>query len=64
MSEYTTEIITGIITLALAIVGGSMISIRRSKKRSQKVNQSNISIEGDNNKIVGGDDKSSHSTKK
>lgn len=54
MEDNSTKIILGIITIIIALLGGALYS----KKRKNKVKQSNINIEGDKNKIVGGDDNS------
>ncbi len=54
MEENTTKIIIGIIALITALIGGALYS----KKRTNKVTQSNIKIKGKKNKIVGGDNNS------
>lgn len=54
MDNNTTKIILGVIAIIAALIGGSLYS----KKRSNKVKQTNIEIKGDKNKIVGGDDNS------
>ena len=58
MEEHTTEIIIAIIGLLTVIIGGALISIKKSKKRNQKSQQDNITIKGKENKIIGGDDNS------
>lgn len=58
MGENTTQIILGLIALATAIIGGALFTINKSKKRNTKTNQDNISIKGDGNKVIGGDDNS------
>ncbi len=60
MENYTTEIISAIIGLLTLIAGGALISIKKSKKRNQKSHQENIKIEGDGNKVIGGDDNSNN----
>jgi glucose uptake protein GlcU len=57
-NDNTTKIILAIIALVIAIIGGSFISIRRSKNRRNNVRQDNIDVSGDNSKVIGGDDNS------
>ena len=59
--ESTTKIILAVIAFLTFLVSGAIISIKKSKKRSSKNTISNISINGDDNKIVGGDDNSNNS---
>ena len=56
LAKYSTEIILGV--LGAVAVGGSIVAIKKTKQRNNKVNQSNITISGNNGKIVGGDDNS------
>jgi len=56
--ESSTKIIIGIIGLLTVIVTGAFISIKIIRKRNTKNTISNVHISGQNNKIVGGDDKS------
>lgn len=58
MDENNIKIILAIITVIATIVGGALITIKKSKKKTNKVNQENITIKGDKNKVVGGDDNS------
>lgn len=58
MDENYTKIILAVIAVIATIVGGALISIKKSKKRTNKVNQENITIKGNKNKVVGGDDNS------
>jgi hypothetical protein len=58
MEENTANIIVAILTIIGTIVGGALISKRKSKKRKSKSNQKNININGDGNKVLGGDDNS------
>ncbi len=57
--DNTTKIVLAIIGIIAAIIGGSFIAIKISKKRSNNVRQENITING-SGKVVGGDDKSSN----
>jgi LPXTG-motif cell wall-anchored protein len=54
MDDNTTKIILGVIAIITALVGGALYS----KKRRNKVKQTDIKIKGDKNRIVGGDDNS------
>ncbi|AKP50240.1 hypothetical protein [Cyclobacterium amurskyense] len=56
MEGNLSEILSTIIALIIAIIGGSWYSKR--KKKSISNIQKGIKIKGDKNKIVGGDDKS------
>lgn len=57
MDENSTKILIAIIAVIASIIGG--ISFYSKKKRKNySVNQENINITGNDNKIVGGDDKS------
>jgi len=58
MDEQTTKIILAVIAVLTVIVGGSLIAIKKSKKRNTKSHQENITITGDKNKVIGGDDNS------
>lgn len=58
MDENTTKIIIAIVALLTAIISGALISINKSRKRSSKSSQDNIHIQGNDNKVIGGDDKS------
>lgn len=61
MDESTSKIILAIIALIASIIGGVTIySKRKSKNISYDVRQRNINITGNENKIVGGDDKSTN----
>ena len=54
------EIIIAIIGAVGVIAGGSLIAIRRSKRSNNKVDQSGITISGNDGKVVGGDDNSTN----
>lgn len=58
MEENTMKIILAILAIIATIVGGALISIRKTKKRNSKSNQESITINGDGNKVIGGDDNS------
>jgi len=58
MEENYTKIILAVVAVIGAIIGGTLISIKKSKKRTNKANQENITIKGNKNKVVGGDDNS------
>tara|TARA_E500000318_G_C3448263_1_gene167778 strand:+ start:105 stop:287 length:183 start_codon:yes stop_codon:yes gene_type:complete len=58
MEDNTVKVILAILTIIATVVGGALISIRKTKKRNTKSNQENININGDGNKIIGGDDNS------
>lgn len=55
MDENSTKIILAIVAGILAIVGGVTLY---SKTKRKSVNQKNINITGNHNKVVGGNDKS------
>lgn len=56
--KYSTEIIIAVIT---AIAGGCSLLIKKKiKQRNNKVQQSNITINGNNGKVIGGDDNSTN----
>jgi len=56
MEEYV-KITLGIIT-ALIVGGGALFTIRKSRQRKTTVKQDHITIKGNNNKVIGGDDNS------
>jgi len=58
--DNTTKIILAVAAVIAAALGGSLIAIRKSKKRSNTVRQENITISGSHGKVVGGDDKSTN----
>jgi hypothetical protein len=58
MDENTTKIILAIIGIVTILVSGALISIKRIKKRESKNSISNITIKGNRNKLVGGNDNS------
>lgn len=58
MEDNTTKILIAVIALVTAIIGGTLISINKSRKRNTKTNQDNIKIKGNKNKVIGGDDNS------
>ncbi len=53
----STKVLLAIVAVLAALVGGSLVAIKKSKKRSNKVRQENITISG-TGKVVGGDDNS------
>ena len=57
-SENITEIILAGITLLTVILTGAFVSIKKINKSSRKNKFKNIKINGNENKIVGGDDHS------
>lgn len=57
MDENTTKIILAIIALMASTVGGITL-YSKSKNIKYNINQKDIDINGNNNKVVGGDDKS------
>jgi len=60
MDENTTKILLAILAIIATIVGGVTIySNKKSISKKFNVTQKDININGDNNKIVGGDIKSS-----
>ena len=58
MDENNTKITLAIIALIVATVGGALISVNKSRKRTNKVSQENITIKGNKNKVIGADDNS------
>lgn len=59
MDDNTTKIILAIIAILASIVGGvTLYSKSKNKTKRYNINQKDISINGNNNKVVGGDDKS------
>lgn len=61
MDENTTKILLAILAIIATIVGGITIySKKKSKSKKYNVTQKDININGDNNKIVGGDNKYSN----
>ncbi len=58
MEDNTTQIIIAVIALVTAIIGGTLISINKSRKRSTQTKQDKIKIKGNKNKVIGGDDNS------
>ncbi len=54
MEDNITKIIIGILTLITAIIGTTIYL----KIKKNKVNQENIDISGNNNKVIGRDDNS------
>lgn len=61
MEENTTKILLAIIAIIASIVGGITIySKKKSKNKKYNITQKDININGNNNKVVGGDDKSSN----
>lgn len=58
MDEKTTKILLAILAIIATIVGGAIYSKTKNKTKKYNVTQKDININGDNNKIVGGDNKS------
>lgn len=59
MDGNTTKIILAIIAAIASIVGGiTLYSKSKNKTKKYNINQKDININGNNNKVVGGDDKS------
>lgn len=58
MEDNTTKIIIAVIALITVIIGGALVSINKSKKRKSETTQDNIEINGNENKVIGGDDNS------
>lgn len=52
------QIIIAIITLLTTILGGALISKKISNRRVSKTSQSGITVTGDKNKVIAGDDNS------
>lgn len=63
MDDSTLKLI-GIIIAGFAAIGGALFAYKRIRSKNYKNTQSNISINGNDNKVIGGDDKSKISTKK
>lgn len=59
LDDNTTKIIIAVTAVVAAALGGSLIAIRKSKKRSNSVRQDNITISG-TGKVIGGDDNSTN----
>jgi len=55
----STKVILAIVAALVAILAGSFIAIKKSKKRSNNVKQENITISG-TGKVIGGDDNSTN----
>jgi hypothetical protein len=61
MDENITKILLAILAIIASIVGGITIySKKKSKNKKYNITQKDININGNNNKVVGGDDKSSN----
>ena len=60
LDENSTKIILAVAAVVAAALGGSLIAIRKSKKRNTKVHQENITVSGTGGKVVGGDDNSTN----
>ena len=58
MGDNYTQIIAGIIIILTTLAGGALYSKRKTKKTSNT--QDNITITGNDNKVIGGDDKSTN----
>lgn len=59
MDENTTKIILAIIAVIASVIGGvTLYSKSKNKSKKYNINQKDININGNNNKIIGGDDKS------
>ncbi|QSB28513.1 hypothetical protein [Flavobacterium sp. CLA17] len=60
MGDNYTQIIAGIIIILTTLAGGALYSKRKSKTKKTSNTQNNISITGNENKVIGGDDKSTN----
>lgn len=61
MDENNTKILLAILAIISSILGGITIySRKKSKNKKYNITQKDININGNNNKVVGGDDKSSN----
>jgi hypothetical protein len=58
--ENIMKIIGYVIAAIVTIAGGSLLAIKISKNKKYKNTQSNITMTGNGNKVVGGDDKSTN----
>lgn len=59
MEENTTKILLAVLAIIASIVGGFTIySKKKNKTKKYNGTQKDININGNNNKVVGGDDKS------
>lgn len=56
MEEGTQKIILSVLGILVALVGGAIYS--KKVRKNKRTNQENITITGDQNKVVGGDDRS------
>jgi LPXTG-motif cell wall-anchored protein len=59
MDENITKILLAILGAVAAVGGITFYFKKKSKEKKYKVTQKNVNINGNNNKVVGGDDKSS-----
>lgn len=55
----STKVILAVVAALVAILAGSFIAIKKSKKRSNNTKQENITISG-TGKVIGGDDNSTN----
>lgn len=58
MENNYVKIALAVITVIGAILGGAFYSKKKVKNKKYQIDQRDITITGDNNKIVGGDDNS------
>lgn len=59
LDENTTKIVLAVVAILATMLGGSVIAIKKNKRRSNNVKQENIRITG-SGKVVGGDDNSTN----
>jgi len=57
MDEHTSKIILATVAAIAAILSGATL-YSKNKTKKNNVNQKDININGNNNKVIGGDDKS------
>jgi photosystem II stability/assembly factor-like uncharacterized protein len=60
MEEYYTQIIAGFIIILTTLAGGALYSKSKNKTKRTSNTLDNITITGNDNKVVGGDDKSTN----
>jgi len=60
----TLKIIGYVVAGIAAISGGALFAIKKSKSKKISSKQSNVTMTGDGNKIIGGDDNSTNTSTK
>jgi hypothetical protein len=58
MDYNSTKIVLQVIAALVVILGGSFLTFKIARRRSNKVRQDNITVSGNNSKVLGGDDNS------